>query len=73
MKKTDKEKKSGDGVWFERSKHWCQYPVATGASARSRGASAAARRKAKRAYAKLVRYDNAVGGGFKGWLKAQAL
>ena len=56
MKKTEK-KSSGDGVWFERGKHWCQYPVATtGPSVRVRGELAKARRKAKRVYAAVTLY-----------------
>jgi hypothetical protein len=71
MKKTEK-KTGGDGVWFERGKHWCGYPIATGVTTRVRGAESVARRKLKRAYAKLARYGETANGSFKGWLRAGA-
>lgn len=72
MKKTEK-KSGGDGVWFERGKYWCQYPVATtGPSTRVRGDGAKARIAAKRAYAKAVRYMQSLGPGLKTWLKEKA-
>lgn len=84
MNKTEKDKsKGGDGLWFERSRHWCQYPIATvgpvletrdagdrlRANQEPRKVGSRPRRAARRMYAKLVRYGNAGANSFKGWLR----
>ncbi len=85
MKKTEKAK-GGDGLWFERSRHWCGYPVSQvgpvlekrdagdrlRAHQEPRKVGSRPRRAARRLYARENRYAQALGPGFKTWLKEKA-
>ena len=73
MSKQKQKKTEVEGIWFERGRHWCQYPVATsGPSERKRGPEAVKRRAQRKQFAKQVMYGAVKGIGFKRWLSEQS-